>query len=333
MTPPRPILVGIILLAILAVPPAAAQQPAKVARIGWLGLLPPEHPQQRESFDVYRQAFRELGYEEGRNLVIEYRWSEGKVEQLAALASDLVRLNVDVIVAPSTPHALAAKRATSTIPIVASAMHDPVKDGLVASLARPGGNVTGTTFLGPELVPKRLGLLKEAIPGISRVAALWHPGVHGERTMQDMLNEAEAAARGLGLHLPLVKAQSPGDLDGAFSAMSRGRADAVIRLPSPMFFAERRRIVTLAAKHRLPTMYNAREFVDLGGLMAYGASLPDLQRKAAVYIDKTLKGAKPADLPVQEPTSYELAINLKSAAALGLTVPQSVLGRADVIIK
>ena len=275
----------------------------------------------------------ELGHVEGRNIVIEYRSAEGRIERFPALAAELVRLKVDLIVAGSTADALAAKQATTTIPIVVITMHDPVKDGLVASLARPGTNVTGSTFLGPELVAKRLELLKKAVPGVSRVAALWHPGAHGERTRQDMMNEAEGAARRLGVQLQLVKVGAPHDLESAFSAMTRGRADALIVLPSAMLFGERRRTVDLAAKHRLPAAYNAREYVDLGGLMAYGASISDLRRRAAIYVDKILKGARPADMPVEQPTKYELVINLKTAAVLGLTIPQSVLAITDEVIK
>jgi putative ABC transport system substrate-binding protein len=212
-------------------------------------------------------------------------------------------------------------------------MGDPVRDGLVASLARPGANITGSTFLGPELVPKRLEILKEAIPKISRVAALWHPGAFSERTTQDMLKETERVARALGVHLQLVEARRADDFDRAFTAMTNGRADALVTFPSPMLYSERRRLVGLAAKHRLPSMFNAREFVELGGLMAYGASIADLSRRAAIYIDKILKGAKPADLPVEQPTKFELVINLKTTKALGLTIPQSLLLRADEVIQ
>jgi putative ABC transport system substrate-binding protein len=274
-----------------------------------------EHPEGRAGLDRFRQALRELGYVEGQNIVIEYRWAEGRVERFPALAAELVRLKVDLIVAAATPHARAAKQATTTIPIVVMAMQDPVKDGLVASLARPGGNVTGSTFLGPELVAKRLALLKEAVPKVSRVAGLWHIGGYAEHTRQDMVEEVESAARGLGVQLQLVGAEAPHDLASAFSAMARERVDALTVLPSPMFYGERRRIVDLAAKHRLPAMYNAREFMDLGGLMTYGANVLDLNRRAATYVDKILKGAKPADLPVEQPTRYELLINLKTAKA------------------
>jgi putative ABC transport system substrate-binding protein len=212
-------------------------------------------------------------------------------------------------------------------------MGDPVGDGLVASLARPGGNITGTTFLGPELVPKRLELLKEALPRVSRVAALWHPDAYAERTTRAMLQETEAAARTLGVQLQLVEVRRPDEFDRAFSTMTRERAEALIVLPSPMLFTERRRIVDLAARHRLPAMYQAREFVELDGLIAYGASIPDLWRRAATYVDKILKGAKPADLPVEQPTKFELAINLKTAQALGITIPSSLLFQADRVIQ
>jgi ABC-type uncharacterized transport system substrate-binding protein len=318
----------------LAVPLAAeAQEAAKVPTIGMLSTTPLEHPQARAALGQFRQALGELGYVEGRNLVIEHRSAEGRVERFPVLAAEMVRLRVDLIVVFSTPSARAARQATSTIPIVAPTMQDPVRDGLVASLARPGGNVTGLTFLGSELVPKRLALLKEAIPGVSRVAVLWHPGGLAERTGQEMVNEAEAAARGLGVQLQLVRAEAPKDLDGAFSAIKRWRANAFVPLPSPMLFAERKRIVDLAARHRLPAMYIGREFVDLGGLMAYGANQFDLIRRGATYVDKILKGAKPGDLPIEQPTKFELVLNLKTAKALGLTIPPSLLQRADQVIE
>jgi putative ABC transport system substrate-binding protein len=203
----------------------------------------------------------------------------------------------------------------------------------VASLARPGGNITGSTFLGPELVPKRLELLKEALPKVSRVAALWHPGAFGERTSQDMLKGTEAAARTLGVHLQLVEVRRPDELDRAFSTMTRERSDALIVFPSSMLFSERRRIVALVAKSRLPSMFNNRESVELGGLISYGTNLADLNRRAATYVDKILQGAKPADLPVEQPIKFELVINLKAAKALGLTIPPSLLGRADEVIQ
>jgi len=289
-------------------------------------------PHTREAF---RQGLRDLGYVEGRNVVIEYRSAEGKYERFPALAAELVALKVDVIVAAgSTPAALAAKQATRTILIVFASAADPVASGLVTSLARPGGNVTGLSTVGSELVGKRLEQLKQAVPGVSRVAVLWQPqGVLGERTRKDMLKEADVAARALGVRLQFVEARGPADFDRAFSDMTRARAGALTVLGSPTFLNERRRLVDLAAKNRLPAVYTVREFVDAGGLMSYGPNLADLFRRAATYVDKILKGAKPADLPVEQPTKFELVINLKAAKALGLTIPQSLLGRADQVVE
>jgi putative ABC transport system substrate-binding protein len=226
-----------------------------------------------------------------------------------------------------------AKLATDTIPIVAIGMADPVADELIASLARPGGNVTGTSFLGPELIAKRLQLLREAVPGLSRVAALWQPNAYSERTMAGILNEIEVAARSLGIQLQLVPAAGPDDLAGAFTAIAKERADALIAMPSPMLFGEYRRIVSMAASSRLPAMGAAREFADFGGLMSYGANLPDLARQTAIYVDKILKGAKPAELPVEQPNKFELVINLRTARELGLTISREFLLLADEVIE
>jgi putative ABC transport system substrate-binding protein len=310
-----------------------AQQPAKVARIGYLVTGSLESLETRMLLDAFRQGLRERGYVEGQNIVIEYRAADGKVERFPDLATELARLKVDLIVAQNTPAARAAQQATTTIPIVAAVMGDPVGDGLVASLARPGGNITGLTFLGPELVAKRLEVLKEALPRVSRVAVLWHPGAFGQRTTSDMLKATEAAAGTLGVQLQLVGVRGPDEFDRAFSTMIRERADALVVFPSPMLFNGRRRIVDLAAKHRLPSMSVAREFVELGGLIAYGASVNDLIRRSATLVDTILKGAKPADLPVEQPTKFELVINMKTAKALGVTIPQSLLARADQIIQ
>jgi len=315
---------------LLARPPAAeAQEAGKVARIGSLttGALGPE------TLDGFRQGLLERGYVEGQNILIEYRAADGKLERLPRLATELARLKVDLIVAGATPAARAAQQATTTIPIVASAMGDPVGDGLVASLARPGGNITGTTFLGPQLVPKRLELLKGALPKVTRVAALLHPGAFGERTMRDMVKDTEAAGRTLGVQLQLVEVRGPDEFDRAFSTMARQHADVLIVFDSVMLFRERRRIVALATKSRLPSMFNNRESVELDGLLSYGVSLTDLNRRAATYVDKILKGAKPGDLPVEQPTKFELVINLKTAKALGLTIPPPLLGRADQVIE
>ena len=309
---------------------AEAQQAAKIARIGYLATNLGASLHQREAF---LQGLRDLGYIEGRNVAIETRAAEGKLERLPALAAELGALTVDVIVAASTPPALAAKQATRTLPIVFAATADAVASGLVTSLARPGGNVTGLSFLAPELVGKCLEQLKQAVPGVSRVAVLWHPGGLGERTEKDMLKGAEVAGRGLALRLQFLEARGPDDFDRAFSEMTRGRAGALTVLTSIMLFDERRRLVDLAAKNRLPAVYPWREAVDAGGLMAYGANLPDLYRRAATYVDKILKGAKPGDLPVEQATKFELVINLKTAKALGLTMPQSLLQRADEVIQ
>ncbi len=320
------------LLALGAAPFAAeAQQAAKIARIGYLATNGAASPHLREAF---LQGLRDLGYVEGRNLVIEYRDAEGKVERLPALAAELVALKVDVIVTEggSTVAPLAAKQATRTLPIVFAAA-DPVGSGLVTSLSKPGGNVTGLSNLTAELVGKRLELLTQAVPGVSRVAVLWQPGAAGERTEKEMLTGAEVAARGLGVRLQFVEARDPADFDRAFSDMTRARAGALTVLPSNMFLREHRRLVDLAARHRLPAVYGLREFVDAGGLMSYGASLTDSCRRAATYVDKILKGAKPGDLPVEQPTKFELIINLKTAKDLGLTIPQSVLARADEVIQ
>ena len=314
-------------------PLAARAQTAKIARIGYLITGALESPETRINRDAFRQGLNELGYIEGRNIVIEYRSADGKIERLPGLATELVGLKVDLIVALATPAGRAAQQATTTIPIVVTAMGDPIRDGLVASLARPGGNVTGTTFLGPELVPKRLSFLRELLPTISRVAVLWHPGAFSEPTTREMLNEVAQAARSLGVQLQLVEVRSADEFDHAFTAMVRARAEALFQFPSTMLFNERRRIVDLAARHRLPAVFNAREFVQQGGLIAYGANLAELNRRTAAYVDKILKGAKPSDLPVEQPTKFELFINLKTAKALGLAVPDRLLVGADELIE
>ena len=312
---------------------ARAQQQPKISRIGVLLTGPAGLSTTLADLAAFLQGLRELGYTEGQNLTVEFRYGEWKWDRLGDLAAELVALKVNVIIAASTPAARAAKQATSTIPIVAVAMGDPVGDGLVAGLASPGGNITGTTFLGPELVAKRLQLFRDAVPGLSHLAALWHPGAYGEGTMGGILRETEAVARNWGVQLQLVQAFGPDDFEIAFSVMMRERADALIVFPSPMLFGEHRRIVALAAKNRLPAMYQAREFVDAGGLMSYGANLPDLFRRCATYVDKILKGAKPADLPVEQPTKFELVINLKTAKELGLTIPREFLLLADEVIE
>jgi ABC-type uncharacterized transport system substrate-binding protein len=277
---------------------ARAQQVGNVSRIGFLSPGRSELPD--PTFDMLKaflQGLHEVGYTEGQNLAVERLYADGSSDRLRELADELVRRKPDIIVAFSTTAARPAKQATSTIPIVAVAMADPVADELVASLARPGGNVTGTTFLGPELVAKRLQLLREIVPGLSRVAALWHPSAYSERTMAGVLNEIEFAARTLGLQLQLVPAVGPDDFVRAFTAMAKEHADALIVMPSPMLFGEYGRIVRMAVDIRLPAIGAAREFADVGGLMSYGVNLPDLSRKTAAHVEKILKGAKPAELP------------------------------------
>jgi putative tryptophan/tyrosine transport system substrate-binding protein len=298
---------------------AGAQQAATVARIGYLAAnhLAAAPPNLHEAF---RQGLRDLGYVEGRTVVIEYREAGGRLERLPALADELVALKVDVIVALTTPAALAAKQATRTLPIVFFGGSDPVTSGLVTSLARPGGNVTGLSGLAPEVVGKCLELLREAVPGLSRVGILWQPGAVGERTEADVRKGAEVAARALGLRLQIVEARGSADIDRAFSQLTTSRAGGLAVWSSAMFAHERGRLVALAAKNRLPAVYTLREFVDAGGLMSYGHSQADLNRRAATYVDKILKGAKPADLPVEQPSKFDLVINLKAAKALGLTI-------------
>jgi putative tryptophan/tyrosine transport system substrate-binding protein len=284
---------------------ARAQQSAKVPRVGYLGYSAPGLEQ--HLLTTFEKGLADVGYVEGKNYAIEYR-SEGKLERLPELAAQLVALNVDVIVTLATPGALAAKNVTNTIPIVVAAMADPARDGLIASLARPGGNITGSTFLGPELIPKRLGLLKQVVPGASRVAVLWHPGVYSEQTMKEMVSETEGAARALGVQLEFLGARNPSDLDGAFSALSREHADALLVFPSPMLYLEYKHIVDLVTKNRLPSMYPWREAVDAGGLMAYGASIPDLMLHAAAQVGKILRGAKPAELPIEHRPSLSWSL-------------------------
>jgi putative tryptophan/tyrosine transport system substrate-binding protein len=313
---------------------AYAQQATKIPQIGILSLgRGDKSDASLTTLDAFVPALSELGYTEGKNIAFDRRFADGDANKLSGLARELVEQRVDAIVALGTPAARAANRATSVIPIIGIAMADPVDDELASSLARPGGNVTGTTFLGPQLVSKRLQLLKEIVPGLSRVVVLWDPHAYGERTMAGMLKEIEDAARSLGTKLKLVPAASPADLSNAFAAMATERADGLIVIPSPMLFSQYSRIVTFAADNRLPAMYVAREGVEIGGLVSYGVNLPDLSRATAVYLDKILNGAKPAELPVQQPTKFELVINLKTAGALGLTISRDFLLIADEVIE
>jgi len=310
---------------------ARAQKGTKVPRIGYLGYSSPSL--ERDLVGVFQQGLRKLGHVDGQNVMIEYQSAEGELERLPAIAAKLVELNVDVIVTLATPGALAAKQATSTIPIVVVAMADPVRDGLVASLSRPGGNVTGATFLGPQLIPKRLGLLKEVVPAASGVAVLWHPGVYSERTMGDMVEETEAAARKLRVQLQFRGVRDANEFSGAFSAMSRDRPDGILVFPSPMLYLDYRRIVDHVNTIRLPAVYPWREAVDVGGLMSYGAGIPQMYQNSALLVGRILSGAKPAELPIEQPTKFELIVNLKGAGSLGIEIPPTILVRADQVIE
>jgi putative ABC transport system substrate-binding protein len=307
---------------------AEAQQPAKIPRVGYVfSFIPSEG---RHLWEACRQGLRELGYVEGQNIVLEPRWAEGQHERLPGLVADLVRLKVDVIVAAATPASRAAKAATSTIPIVIVAVGEPVRVGLIASFARPGGNVTGLSLLTAELSGKRLELLGEAARKVSRVAVLMNPD---NPVSAVFLEETQVAAQRLGIQLQRLEARNPEEIERAFEAATVGRAGALIVFDDPAIWSYRARIVALAARRQIPVMYGLRDFVDDGGLMSYGPNRPDQYRRTATYVDKILKGAKPADLPVEQPTKFELVINLKTAKALRLTIPQSVLIRADEVIE
>ena len=306
---------------------AEAQQP-RVPRVGYIfATTSSEAP---DLLKAVREGLRELGYVEGRTIALEVRWAEGRYERLPALVAELVHVRVDVLVVATTPGALAAKSATSTIPVVMVAVGDPVGSGLVASLARPGGNLTGLSLLNPELHGKRLELLKQVLPRVSRVGALTNPGnpIHAV-----FWKETEAAAQALALQLQPIEVRGPEDFAGAFAAAASGHDGAIIAFDDPLTLGYSTQIVALAAKHRLPAIYGFREFPEVDGLMSYGANRRDLYRRTTVFVGKILKGTKPADLPVEQPTKFELVINLKAAKQIGLTIPQSVLYRADKVIK
>ena len=305
---------------------AVAQQAERVYRIGLLTLasdLTGPHA-------AFFEGLRELGYIEGRNITVERRFAAGDVDQLNHLAAELVRLKVDLIVASATPPAQAAQKATTTIPIIFVGVIDPAGAGLVANLARPDRNITGLSLLAAQLSGKRLELLKEIVPKLSRVAIIANP-VNASNPLQ--LREAEASARILGVGTQVLEVRAPNDFDTAYLAAVRGRAGAILVLDDPLSFFERTRIAALAVRHRLPTMYGFRESVKAGGLIAYGTSVPDHYRRAATYVDRILKGARPADLPVEQPTMFDLVINMKTAKVLGLTIPPSLLLRADEIVE
>jgi putative ABC transport system substrate-binding protein len=324
------LLVSVALSAMLVAPglPAQAQQPGRVPRIGFLGATSSSANAAR--VEAFLQGLRDLGYVEGKNIIIEYRYAEGKAGRLSELTAELVRLNVDVIVSVGPAVTRRVKEATVTIPIVMGFDNDPVGSGFVASLARPGGNITGLSTLSPEISGKRLELLKEIIPKLSRVAAL---GTSTQPGNAQMLKEAELAAGAFGVQIQHLDVQGPKDIELVFRAASNGRAQAILVLSSPVLFSERKQVSDLAGKNRLPAIYPQSEYVEDGGLMTYGVSIPDLFRRAATYVDKILKGRKPADLPVEQPTKFEFIINLKAAKQIGLTIPPNVLARADRVIK
>jgi len=304
-----------------------AQRAGKVARIGYL--LGAAREQTSHLVKAFEDGLRDLGYVPGRNVVFEYRFADGKLERLPQLAQDLVRLKVDVIVTGSNPHVIAAKQATTTIPIVMVYVLDPVGAGLVANVSRPGGNVTGLSQdVSAEIPGKRLALLKELVPKLSRVAVLVT-----QPPQAATFKAMEAPARTLGMTVVRFDARGPGDLEGVFAAMTRARSDALVVLGGPVQFTMRTQVAQLALRHRLPSISGIIEDVEAGGLMSYGASLSDQWRRAAVYVDKILKGAQPGDLPVEQPTKFELVINLKTAKALGLTIPQTLLLQADHVIE
>jgi putative ABC transport system substrate-binding protein len=307
---------------------AEAQQAAKVPRIGWLELSSP-NPEVSRLIGIFRQGLRDFGWVENQNIAVEYRYADGKPERLLELATELVRLKVDVIVTNGGNPITAAQKSTKTIPIVMAVVGDPVANGFVASLARPGGNITGLSILSPELSGKRLELLKEVVPGLSRVSVLKEPKSH-DQAWKVVWN----AAPPLQLKLQPLDWQGPEDLPRLFEAAKKNRAQALLTLPHPLFNRDYRTlIVELAAKNRLPAMYGGTEFLEVGGLMGYGPDISDNFRRAATYVDKILKGAKPADLPVEQPTKFEFVINLKMAKQIGLTIPPNVLARADRVIK
>jgi putative tryptophan/tyrosine transport system substrate-binding protein len=328
----RRIGLAVILALSIALAPLAAeaQQRDQIPRVGYLSPGSPSDPERLRRFEAFRQGLRKLGYVEGQKIAIESRWAEGDYDRYPALAADLVRVKSNVIVAVGGAATQATQRATKTIPIVMSAVIDPLGSRLVASLARPEGNTTGLSLMVTDIVGKQLQLLREVVPSVSRVAVLWNPANPGSAPQ---LREAEAAGRVLKLQLQALEARVPQEIDSAFAAMTRERASAVVILVDAIFTNQRRQIAELSVKGRLPSVYGAREYAEAGGLMDYSVDPVDLEGRAAIYVDKILKGVRPADLPIEQPTKFELAINLKTAKALGLTIPQSLLLRADQVIE
>ena len=325
----RRVFIGVIAGGLLAVPLAArAQQGAKVPRVGFLGNS--TAALEANLVGPFREGLRDLGYVEGRNVLIEYRWAEGKYERFPALIGELIALKVDVIVTAGTPATQAVKKATTSVPLVMVAVGDPVGTGFVASLGRPGGNITGLTSIAPELEGKRLELLREVLPKLSHLSVLWNPA---NPFHAGSLKETRAAAQVLGIKVQPLGVRSSEEFPATFAAILKERPAALVVLADRLFLHHRARIVDFALQHRLPGVYTHRELVDAGGLMSFGPNYADMHRRAATYVDKILKGAKPADLPVEQPTKFELVINLKTAKVLGFTIPQSLLIRADQVIR
>jgi putative tryptophan/tyrosine transport system substrate-binding protein len=324
----KSIVVLLVGLALAYIHPAEAQQAKKIPRIGFLGAA--SASALTSQLDAFRQGLHELGYIEGKNIVVEYRYADAKVDRVPELAAELVDLKVDVIVTYQTPSVLALKKASATIPIVFAMLSFPVENGIIASFARPGGNATGLTVLSEELNGKRLELLKETAPKITRIGVLSNLA---NPTQPLEWKEIQAAAQGLALKLQSLGVRSAKDFDSVFEAALKERVQALINLPEALLIAHLNRIVEFAAKNKLPAMYSSPEFVQAGGLMSYGPIITDLFRRAATYVDKILKGTKPADLPVERPTKFQFLINLKTAKEIGLTIPPNVLARADKVIK
>jgi putative ABC transport system substrate-binding protein len=329
---PRRRLAAVVMVLLLTAPlgPAAAQPAVKVPKVGYISPGSSSDPARVRRFEAFRQGLRELGYVEGQTIVLEPRWAEGRYDRYPALAADLVRLKVDVIVTGGGAATKAAQQVTKTIPIVMSVVIDPLGSGLVSSLAHPGGNLTGTSMMASELVGKQFEVLKEVVPKVSQVALLSNPANPGSAPQ---LREAETVARALRVELQTLEARNPQEIDSAFAAMTRARVGALVILADAVFTNQVKQIADLATKKRLPSIYGQREYAEAGGLMVYSSNPFDLERRAATFVDKILKGAKPADLPIEQPSKFDLIINLRTAKALGLTIPSSLLLRADHVVE
>ena len=317
------------LITLAALPLGALAQPRKVPVIGYLSPVVPQNGTDWR-YEAFVQGMKELGYVDGKNMRLVVRWGEGRLERMPAIARELVKMKVDIIVASSSPSVLAARDATRTIPIVMPLSSDPVGDGIVASLSRPGGNITGLSLMAPELGAKRLQLLKEVLKKSQNVAVIWNPAYTG---MRARFREAESAAPAVGMKIRSLEVSDPRQMEAAFDAVSRSRPDGLLLLADPLTNSMRARIVEFARENQLPAIYETREFVEAGGLMSYGPNISALVRRSAYYVDRILKGAKPGDLPIEQPTNIELLVNLRTARALGLTIPNSILQTADQVIQ